>query len=50
MIVIFTYTEQWNFIRRYEGITETEALFKIDPNFKGFAVVQGEKKKTYHFK
>lgn len=50
MIVIFTYTEEWNFVRQYEGTTEIEALSKIEPDFKGHAVVQNEKKTHYHFK
>ena len=50
MVVVFIYDEHWNFVRQYEGATEVEAILKIDPDFKGHAVVQNEKKKHYHFK
>lgn len=50
MVVIFTYTEQWSFVRRYEGRTVNEALDQIEDGFRGYAVVQDETKLTYHFK
>lgn len=50
MKVIYTYTEQWNFVRSYDGHTEQAALAKIPADFKGYAVVQDEQKTTYHFK
>ena len=50
MVVVFIYTEEWSFIRSVEGLTEAEALSKIEPDFKGHAVVQNEKKTHYHFK
>ena len=50
MKVIYTYTEEWNFVRSYEGHTEQDALSKIPEDFKGYAVVQDERRQQYHFK
>lgn len=50
MTVVYLYTEEWNFVRSVEGMTEQDAISKVPEDFKGYAVVQGEKRKQYHFK
>ena len=50
MTVVYLYTEEWNFVRSCEGMTEQDAISKVPEDFKGYAVVQGEKRKQYHFK
>lgn len=49
MVVIYLYTEEWNFICSCEGHSEMLALMNIPHNFKGWAVVQNDKKTTYHY-
>lgn len=52
MVVAKLYTPEWNFVRSCEGFTEVEAISKIDPDFKGHAILYqyGKLVAKYEFK